>query len=181
MEGFYWPIIGLATGGALFAVTVIGLTRRRWSGTSLYVALGALMIGLLHMVAPFRGTLDPAYEGYGFGLLQLDGGPAVGLIAGTVYLLSLWSIWLALANARGPHMWAVVALTAFVLVNMGGYLIGGLVGLNPPFHIQLGEYLSIAPLPATLLAVVVFLLPFLVGLPWAIRRTKTAATEAHVR
>jgi len=52
----------------------VGLVQRRWSLRALYVSIGSLVIAILHMVAPFRATLDPDYPGYSFGLIALERG-----------------------------------------------------------------------------------------------------------
>lgn len=174
MADFYWPAIGIVTGGAAVAVFIAGLVRRRWDWTGLYVAVGCLAMTLLHMVAPFRGTLDPEYPGYSLGLLRLEGGIAVGIVAGGVYLLSFAAMTSAIRNRSGPAVLPVAALSTLVLLTIGGYMLFGLVGFVPPFRLQLGQYFQLQPLPATLLAAVVILLPFAAGLRWSSRRAHLA-------
>jgi hypothetical protein len=170
MNGFYWPLIGILTGGGVLVAFLFGLWRWPWSFTSLYVALASMLVALLHMVAPIRGTLDPDYPGYRFGLIQLEAGPQVGIVAGLFYLLALVSTVLALRNRPGPAMWTVAFLNAVVSVNLGLYLIGGLAGLLPPFRLQFGQYLQLGPWLAAPVAFAVVVLPFAIGLPWAVRK-----------
>ena len=174
MTDFFWPLIGLVTGGAAVATFVAGLARRQWDWTGLYVAVGCLGVTLLHMVAPFRGTLDPNYAGYSFGLLRLEGGIAVGLVAGGLYVLSFSAMTAAIGNRSGLAVLPVVVLSTLVLLSVGGYMLAGLAGLGSPFRLELGEYLRLSPLPATVLAALVMLLPFAVGLHWAARRSRAA-------
>ena len=174
MADFYWPAIGIVTGGAAVAVFITELARRQWDWTGLYVAVGCLAMTLLHMVAPFRGTLDPDYPGYSLGLLRLQGGIAVGIVAGAFYLLSFAAMTSAIRNRSGHAVLPVAALSTLVLVTIGGYLLFGLFGFVPPFRLELGQYLQLPPLPATMLAAFVILLPFAAGLRWSSRRAHPA-------
>lgn len=174
MTSFYWPLVGVATGGAAIAVFIGGLLRRQWDWTGLYVAVGCLAVTLLHVVAPFQGTLDPGYAGYRFGLVQLPGGIGVGLVAGTFYLLSFAAMTSAIRNCSGPAVFPVVALSTLVLVTVGGYMLFGLVGFVPPLQFQLGHFLQLSPLLATLLTALVILAPFATGLRWSSRRAHPA-------
>jgi hypothetical protein len=166
MSEFFWPSIGFVTGGAVLAIAVWALKDRRWSAGALYVGLGCLAIALLHMVAPFRGSLDPAYVGYSFGFVSLDRGPMVALVAGAVYLLATAAMAIAIRNRNGPAMWLVAAVTGFALFNLGGTLL--LTGNR--FRIELGEYLQLGPNAAIPVALLVTVLPFAFGLPWSIRK-----------
>jgi uncharacterized membrane-anchored protein len=174
MTGFYWPSIGIVTGGAVVAAFVMGLMQRQWSLRALYVSIGSLVIAILHMVAPFRATLDPDYPGYSFGLITLERGALVGAVAGFFYLLSFASTVIAIRNRDGPGMWVVAALSAFVLLNLGGYMLAALSGLVPPYRIELGQYFQLSPLPATVLAAAVMLLPFAIGLRWSVEKSRAA-------
>lgn len=169
MADFYWPSLGIVTGGGAILAFIFGLIRRKWDWTGLYVAIGCLMVALLHMVAPFRGTFDPTYPGYSFGLVRLEGGVAVGVVAGAFYLLSLAAMISAIHNREGPRVMPVAALSSLVLFFVGGYLLAGLAGLAPPFRLELGHYFQLSPLPATILAALVILMPFAVGLRWSAR------------
>lgn len=173
MEDFYWPIIGIFTGGGVVIAFLVGLLQRRWTWRSLYVAIGCLFVALLNMVAPFRGTLDPAYVGYSFGLLRLEPGIGVGLMAGTLYLGAFAATVVAIRNRDGPAMWIVAGLSVLVLTNIGGYLLASLFGLVPTFRIELGEYFRLSPLPAALFAAAVSLAPFAIGLPWSVRKARS--------
>lgn len=142
------------------------LLDRRWSGSALYVGLGCLALALLHMVAPFRGSLDPDYVGYSFGFVSLPGGPLVGLVAGTVYLLSTAAMAIAVRNRDGPAMWLVAVVTGFALVNLGGTILV----TGSQFRIELGEYFQLGPTVAIPVALLVTVLPFAIGLPWSVRK-----------
>ena len=181
MADFYWPSIGMLTGGIVLGAFALGIVQRRWNGRALYVSFGCLAVALLHMVAPFRASLDPEYPGYSFGLIRLDGGLGVGLVAGFLYLLATCATVTAIRNRDGRAMWFLAALSGFVLVNLGLYLIAGLAGLVPPYRIQLGQYFQLSPLPATLVAVAVILLPFVVGLRWSVRKARAGREALPVR
>ena len=180
MSGFYWPAIGMVTGGFAVVAVAAALRRRAWSPASLYVGLGCLMIALLHMVAPFRGSLDPHYVGYSFGLIGLPRGPLVALVAGAVYLLATSAAYVAVRNRRGPAMMLVAAISGIALVSLGGSIVKGALGYGPAFRIELGEYLQLAPAAAIPLALLVIVLPFAVGLPWAVARCRSG-TESQGR
>ncbi|HVL29130.1 MAG TPA: hypothetical protein VM326_00245, partial [Sphingomicrobium sp.] len=126
----------------------------------------------LHMVAPFRGTFDPDYPGYSFGLLRLEGGISVGLVAGFLYVLSFAAMRSAIQNRGGLAVLPVAALSTLVLLSIGGYMLAGLIGFAPPFRLQLGQYFQLSPLPATILAALLMLLPFAAGLRWAARKAR---------
>ena len=69
----------------------------------------------------------------------------------------------------------LVAVTDGLLaLNIGGALAYGLATQPGAAKIQLGEYLTIGPLPATLIMTGIFVLPLGFASVWALRRTSAA-------
>jgi hypothetical protein len=92
-------------------------------------------------------------------------------MAGSVVLLSAISSWIAIRNSPGPLMLIVAATSAFHLVNAGFPLTDGLLADPKNVEIQFGEYLTVPYTVAIPAILAVMVLPFLLGLPWAIQRT----------
>ena len=72
-----WLHVGLAAGGVYALVFAAFAARRQWTWLAMGVALANFAFVLLHLVAPFRGLLDPGYAGYRAGMLQIAPGPWV--------------------------------------------------------------------------------------------------------
>ncbi len=167
----YWPYVALATTVAAALPLLYFAVQRRWTWIALVVALANLVIVALNGAAPIRGALDPNYIGYGFGFLAAEKGLAVTAMAGGVVVASALSAWIAMRNRPGAAMLVVAATAAFHIVNVGFPLLDGILAKPEDITIQFGEYLTVpyvVAIPATL---GVILLPFLLGLPWAIQRT----------
>ena len=167
-----WPIIGTTVSLLLGAQFARVLLARRWTARSLVVALPCLLVALLHSVAPFRGSIDANYFGYGFGFISLDGGPLVALVAGAIFVAFAAAALIAAGNRQGAAMWVVAAASAFMIVNVGGYLLLELLRGQASFQIQLGEYLTIPPAAAAPIMLLVQVLPFAIALPWAVRQAR---------
>jgi hypothetical protein len=117
-------------------------------------------------------VLDPDYVGYSFGLVELGKGWTVSLFATLLYVSGIASMVIALRGRGGPAMALVAAFCAAMAVMLGGALLK--VGMTDPtqFSIQLGEYLTIPAAAAIPLVFVLVVLPFLIGVPWALRRLR---------
>lgn len=166
----YWPYVAFAMGAAAIVPFVCFALARRWSWIALIVGVANLVVVTLSGAAPIRGYVDPNYIGYGYGFLHADKGLEVTLIAGSVVFFSAISAWIAIRNRPGPLMLIVAATSAFHLVNAGFPLLDGLLADPESVNIQLGEYLTIPHTIAIPAIVALMVLPFLLGLPWAIQR-----------
>ena len=167
----YWPYVAFAMGAAAAIPFVCFALARRWSWIALIVALACLAVVIVNGAAPIRGALDPNYIGYGYGFLHADKGLSVTFIAGSVVLFSALSSWIAIRNRPGPLMLIVAATSAFHLVNAGFPLMDGLLADPKSVEIQFGEYLTVPYTVAIPAIFAVMVLPFLLGLPWALQRT----------
>jgi hypothetical protein len=157
-------------GAAAIIPFVCFALARRWSWIALIVGLACLAIVIVNGAAPIRGLLDPGYVGYGYGVLRAEKGLEVALMAGSVVLFSAISSWIAIRNRPGPLMLIVAATSAFHLVNAGFPLMDGLLADPKNVEIQFGEYLTVPYTVAIPAILAVIVLPFLLGLPWAIQR-----------
>lgn len=167
-----WPAVGAVVSLLLCGLFVRVLLARRWTARSLVVALSCLLVALLHSVAPFRGSLDAGYVGYGFGFITLDGGPMVAVVAGAIFLTFGAAALIAAWNRPGRAMWLVAGASLFMIVNVAGALLFELVQGRARFQIQLGEYLTIPPAAAVPAMLLVQVLPFAIALPWAARHAR---------
>lgn len=167
----YWPYVAMATTAVAALPFLYFAFQRRWSWIALVVALANLAVVAVNGAAPIRGVLDPDYVGYGFGFLSADRGATVTLIAGGVVIASALSAWLAIRNRPGPLMLLVAATAAFHVVNSGFPLLDSLLANPEDVSIQFGEYLTVPHTVAIPAIVAVMILPFLLAVPWALRRT----------
>jgi len=167
----YWPYVAFAMGAAAAIPFVCFALARRWSWIALVVGLACLAVVIVNGAAPIRGALDQNYIGYGYGFLRAEKGLSVTLIAGSVVFFSAISSWIAIRNRPGPLMLIVAATSAFHLVNAGFPLMDGLLADPKSVEIQFGEYLTVPYTVAIPVIFAVMVLPFLLGLPWAIQRT----------
>lgn len=170
-SGIYWPYVAFAVGAAAALPFLYFAFQRRWTWIALIVALADLAIVTLTGAAPIRGAVDPDYIGYGYGFLQADKGLAVTLMAGSVVAFSALAAWIAIRNRPGPAMLIVAAVSAFHLVNAGFPLLDNVLADPTRVQIQFGEYLTVPHTVAIPAVLAVMVLPFLLGLPWAIQRT----------
>jgi hypothetical protein len=170
-DDIHWPYVVFALAGAAALPFLYFLFQRRWTWIALVASVPNLFMVLINGAAPIRGALDPNYVGYQFGLLQADKGISVTLIAGSVFLASALSASIAIRNRPGLLMLIVAATSAFHLINFGLVFLD-FVAYNPnAFSIQFGEYLTVPYTVAIPVWIMVFLLPFLLALPWALRRS----------
>ena len=169
-----WLWVAAVVGAVYGSLFVACLVRRRWSWGGLGVAVANLLVALQNSVAPIRGWADPDYLGFSLGFIRVEPGPGVTLVSGTMFLLAVASFCIALLDRRGGPMWLVAVTDGLLAVNIGGALAYGLLTQPGAAEIQLGEYLLIGPLPATLIMAGLFVLPLGFASAWALRRTSLA-------
>jgi hypothetical protein len=167
-----WAAFGLAVVALLLVSWCVLLLKSRPSFLSVYVSLAFLLLAGLNSAAPIRGFVDPNYVGYGFGLLHASKGISVTLIAGSVFLLSLISAYIAVRNRATSTMWIVAASCAAFVVIQGWPWLSGLLRDPASNAIQFGEYLTIPGLVGSVLIGSLLVFPFVLGLPWAVRRAQ---------
>ena len=155
--------------GSLF---VYCLTRKQWTTSGLLVAVFNLFLAFMNSVAPIRGWADPEYVGFSLGFLRVPQGPGVTLVSGAIFLGAIASFCIALLNKTGKPMRFVAGFNGVLALNIGGKLILDLFQNPERIKIQLGEYLTIAPLPATVLLMCIFAIPLAASAVWASRRTQ---------
>ncbi|HVG28719.1 MAG TPA: hypothetical protein VM864_03270 [Pyrinomonadaceae bacterium] len=166
-----WFQIAILSNLLYWSVFLYSLATRRARLTK-----GALAVGVLHMlfaallsVAPSRSWLDPNYGDFGLGFLRFNGRAAT-LPATMLLAWSLASAWLAAAGARGRRLALVLAFDLFNALNFG---VATLVeGRADNWKIQLGEKAAVTGLPAALVLLTLFALPFAASALWAARRTR---------
>jgi hypothetical protein len=167
-----WFQIAILSNVLYWAVFLYLLATRRARLTK-----GALAAGVLHMlfaallsVAPARSWIDPNYGELGLGFLRF-GGRAATLPAALLLAWSLASAWLAAAGARGRWLTPVLVGDLFCAINFGGATL--CEGRADDWKIQLGEKGALTGLPAALLLLALFTLPFAASAVWAARRART--------
>ena len=159
-------VIGIAT---LF-VLVFVIARRGWSPIGLVVATSNWLVASLHVVAPFRGLMDPSYVGYSFGLLSAESGWRVTALAGSVLIGGALSAGIAARNSRGPIMAVVAIFNGVVLVVFGLPLIRRALTDPSRYVMQFGEFLTVPPMIALPVTLSLVLVPALLGIWWGTRR-----------
>ena len=169
-----WAAFALAVLTLLLITWCILLAKSRRSFLSIYVSLGLLLLAGMNSAAPIRGFVDPNYVGYGFGLLRADKGLPVTLMAGSVFLVSLVSAFLAVRNRPGSKMWIVAVTCAVFAVIQGWPWLSGVLSNPQANAIQFGEYLTIPGLIGSVLIGALLVFPFVLGVPWAARRAQNA-------
>ncbi len=149
------------------------VSRRQWNAAALLVGIANMLVACLHTVAPFRGVLDPNYNGYNMGLIHVGAGIMVTLVTGTILMMTVWSACLAVQNKPGKQMRWVALTDGFLVLNFVLSAVYNTV-TNPggSSRIKLGEYLTIPGLLADLIFVLVLIVPLALSTLWAFRRVK---------
>ena len=158
--------------GSIFACF---LMRKRWTKGALLVALFNLFVAFMNSVAPIRGWADPDYFGFSLGFLRVPQGPGVTVVSGAIFIGAVASFSIALLNKIGKPMVFVALFDGLLGLNIGGKLILDLLRHPDQVKIQLGEFLTVPPVPAALILLGVFTLPLLAAAIWAARRSKRIA------
>jgi hypothetical protein len=165
-----WVTIALVTNLIYWAIFVSLAIRRR-------PGAGAIVLGVMHMllaaafsVAPFRSFLDPAYPGFGLGVLRFEGRNATLPTA----LLLLWALASALllaSGSRGRALWIVAVGDALFALNQ-------LVSLarEGGGQIEFGEHLTIGGVQALLLMAILFVGGPMLSAWWAGNRARRATS-----
>jgi hypothetical protein len=175
-----WGFLFLALTSTLLVAWLFVTIKSPRTWLSVYISLGLVLLAALNSVAPFRALLDPNYVGYRFGLLQAHKGLAVTVISGTVFLLAAITAFVAARNRAGTGMW-LVAASCIIFAVINGIPWAKELLTNPERNqIQFGEYLTIPGLVASGIQAILFVLPCAVGLPWALRRTRTRAGRDEI-
>jgi len=158
--------ISITVYGALVAGARPNLTQ-----AGFLASLPHFVLAALQGAAPVRAIVDPHYLGWSFGLLQIERGWPVTVVAGTMFLAAMMCAWLALNARRGPIMYAVATFDAAVLLILGGPLVA--IALTNPtsFKIQAGEYFTIPSIAGIILTATILILPLILTMAWALRRT----------
>lgn len=165
----WWYVAGATTALALAAFIYCAM-RGRWTRAGLAVGLGNLPIAFLNAAAPVRGWADPDYFGYSFGLIQIDPGPMVTLITGSIWLLAVYSACVAVLDRRGTPMRVVAVFDGLIAANVVYILVAALLSDPADLRIQLGEYLTLGPAVTTLILTGLFVVPLSLCSLWAWRR-----------
>jgi hypothetical protein len=145
----YWPYVAFAVGA---------------------VATLPFLYLLMNGAAPIRGALNPNYVGYGFGFVTADKDFGVTIAAGALILASAVAAWLAVRNRAGLSMLVVAAVCLFHVVNIGFPFADAIRSDPTQMRIQFGEYLAIPYAVAIPAIAALLILPFLLAVPWALRR-----------
>ena len=154
--------------GSIFAFC---LMQKRWTTAGLLVAVFNLFVAFMNSVAPIRGWADPNYFGFSLGFLRVPQGPGVTVVAGAIFIGAVVAFSIALLNKTGRPMAFIALFDGLLGLNIGGKLILDLLQQPDRVKIQLGEFLTLSPVPATLILLGVFTLPLLAAAVWAARRT----------
>lgn len=167
-----WGLYALVVSAALLIVWSVQVFRKRPPIVALAVSLALLLVAAMNSAAPIRGLLDPGYMGYAFGLLKAKMGPAVTVVAGSVFISAVAAGLIAASVRRGPLLWIVSATCAAFSIVMGAPWLADAVTDPSGNVIQFGEYLTIPGLVATILLLTLLCVPFAVGTVWAARAAR---------
>lgn len=173
-----WWNLGLLASVVYVAILAVFVARWQWTWAGMGVAAANFAFVLLHLMAPFRGVLDPSYAGYRAGLLQVDPGPLVTLVTGGIVAAALACACLALRARHGPGMVFIAVVDALLLLTIGlPELISGL-GAPAAYRIELGESFQLPGTAAVLVGGLLFCLPLVPSIVWSARRTRPATRAA---
>jgi hypothetical protein len=162
-----WLTFALAVSALLVGLWLRQVWLRNWSGPGPYASVGCLIAACLNAAAPVRGSLDPDYVGYRFGLAAADKGQTVTLIAGSIFLFTATSALLAASRAAGRELWLVALTCATMFVIIGVPTLQQTVVDPAGNAIQLGEYLTVPGMVGTAILVLLLTIPYAVGAVWA--------------
>jgi hypothetical protein len=165
-----WLIVAWISFFVYGSIFLYCLMQKQWTKTGLFVALFNMLLAFMNSVAPIRGWADPNYFGFSLGFLRVPQGPGVTLVSGAIFVGAVASFCIALLNKTGKPMRFVAVFNGLLAFNIGGKLVLDLVQHPDRVKIQLGEYLTIAPVPATLILIGVFAIPLMTSAMWATRR-----------
>lgn len=171
-----WLYVAGGVSAVLFIAWAIALLRGRTGFIGAVVGFAHLIAACLNSAAPIRGGLDPAYEGYRFGLVSAEPGLAVSTMAGAIFLTAAVGAFSALRGSREATLITAVT-SAFFLIVLGWPVAKDLfdgVGAS----IQLGEFMTIPGYVATGLLILFMLVPFAVGVLWSLMRARQAPSAA---
>jgi hypothetical protein len=171
-----WGTFGLLGIATLF-VLVFVVARRGWSTIGLVVATSNWLVASLHVVAPFRGLMDPGYVGYSFGLLSAERGWRVTALAGSILIGGALSAAIAARNSRGPTMAVVAIFNSVVLLVFGLPLIQRALTDPSRYVMQFGEFLTVPSMIALPVTLIVVLVPTLLGIWWSTTRFYASSPE----
>ena len=166
-----WIALALGTNLVYLAVFCYLAFRSRPSGVAVMLGVMHLLLAAALSVAPFRSFFDPAYPGFGLGILQFEGRAAT---LPSVLLLSwaLASAWLLASGTKGSALWVVAIGDALFALNQ-------LVSLFQSGNdniIQFGEYLTIRGLQALLIMAILFVGGPAISAWWASVRAREVTT-----
>lgn len=147
-------------GFILFGIYVVWfgyvLLKKQFHRALLLYGLAHVPYLLVNLVAPFRGTMDPEYLGYSFGLLQLPQGPLVPIVVGSIVVACFMIITLAFLNrleGRWPYAFGVdLALTVLFAIP----IVLGILSNPGEANLQLGEFLTLSGYVVALIVFVLF-------------------------
>lgn len=165
-----WALVALAVSAVLLIVWLAVAFKAKAGAPAAFVGFVHLLVAGIHSAAPVRGYLDPAYEGYGFGLLTAAPGLAVAVTAGAVWVVAALAAFLALSKARLAMAFVALSSLAFAVVIGVPLALEALHNARAS-RVQLGEYLTIPGAAAISLLLVILVLPFVIGFVWATSRT----------
>lgn len=167
---FDWLYVGAANFILCLGVFLYCLRRgpRGWAGVA--VGVVNMLIVALHLIAPIRGVLDPAYVGYGFGLLQVGRGVMVTLVAGAVLIAALSAACMAVSQARRRAMLFVATVDALLFANLTFPIAQAFVEDPSSGKLQFGEYLTLRGPVMLCVELCIIALPLLLASVWAARR-----------
>jgi hypothetical protein len=168
-----WAFLGITFTGLLLLAWAYFISNAPRTWLSIYVSLGLLLLAGVNSVAPIRGAIDPNYLGYGFGLLHARRGLPVTAMSGAVFLLAGAAAFIAARNRTGSGMWLVAVTCMIFAVIIGIPWLEALFSDPAKNKIQFGEYLTIPGSVATGILALLFVIPSVIGVPWAVRRANS--------
>ncbi len=138
-----WLIIGIPLIVFYLGWLIYLLLKKQYNRNLLIVGLGHMPYLLLNVVAPFRGPVDPAYNGYHVGLIHVPPGIFVTLVAGGMAVGSFIILTKVLLNKMYRYWVFVVMFDLLLSVFIAIPLLVEIVLDLEGFRLELGEYLQI--------------------------------------
>jgi hypothetical protein len=171
-----WLYVASGVSGVIVIAWLIALFRGRTGFIGAVVGFAHLFAACLNSAAPFRSLVDPAYIGYGFGLLHGDKGLTVSAMAGAVFVTALVGAFSALRGSREATLLTAVTSTLFLIVLGWPWLQDILQ--NKHMSLQLGEFYTLSGPMWAGVQFVLMVAPFAIGVVWSLMRMRTAPTAA---
>ena len=175
-SNFNWMLVGFPIMGVCLVAFIVAAKKRQWTLGSLLIGMVHQPLSFMHAAAPFRGSLDPNYPGYGAGLIRADPGFEVLVFSGFVLIGATVCARIGALNKSGKDVGFLVMFDSTVLLLLGVPIIGDFFAGNfANSRVEFGEYLQFGGTAAFLFEFTLIAVPYILGLFWGMTRFKTTS------